>query len=392
MPRQFSPKSWLWLTAGRLVLPHVALVVLLLVSSRVAAETPLAAAIDRLVKKQGFTDEGPGVAILIVQPGRTTFKKGYGLAKLHPKTPITPETLFELASVSKTFTATGTLRLAEQKKLSIDDDVRDYLPELPEYDPQRPIRIRDLLQHTSGLPDYMQFADVPARHKDFWVNEDYAAEFARQREQHPLDFRTGRKYEYNNTNFMLLALIVERVSKRSFGTFLHDEVFAPAGMTSTFVYENPSAVPAGRGTLCAIGYEKTKKGWDAAWGVPPDRHETLLTVGDGAVWTNLADMAHWDAALRHHKLLNAATLREALKPSRTDDGQTNGYGLGWSVYLDDSGRMNGFGHDGSWGGFRTSYYHYQLADRTTVILSNRGSFDPDKFWYALNDVVEKAGW
>ena len=361
-------------------------------SASVVAEAPLDAAIDRLVKKHGITADGPGISILIVQPGRPPFKKGYGLANLNEKKPITPQTLFELASVSKTFTATATLMLEERGKLSVNDDVRKYLPELPKYAPDRPIRISNLLQHTSGLPDYMQFDDVPARHKGFWVNEDYAKEFARQREEFPLDFPTGQKYDYNNTNYMLLGLIIERVSKKSFGTFMRDEIFVPAGMKSTFVYESPQSVPKDRSAACAIGYEKKKKAWQAAWGVPPARHESLLTVGDGAIWTNLDDMANWDAALRDYRLVKKATMERALKPSKTRDGETNDYGFGWQVYLDDEGRMNGFGHEGSWGGFETTFYRYLLANRTTVILSNRSTFDPDKFWDALNDVVEEAGW
>ncbi|HEV3343419.1 MAG TPA: serine hydrolase domain-containing protein [Pirellulales bacterium] len=361
----------------------------LCVGQATADESPLAHAVDRLVKKNGITADGPGVAILLVQPGKPVFKKGYGLARLRDQTPITPQTLFELASVSKTFTATATLLLHERGKLSVHDDVRKYLPELPKYDPAHPIKISDLLHHTSGLPDYLALDDVPSRHGDVLVNEDYAREFARQRQKFPLAFPTGQKYAYNNTNYMLLGLIIGRVAKKSYGQFMHDEIFLPAGMKSTFVYESPGAIPSGRAQSCAIGYEKDKKHWAEAWGVRPFREERHLEVGDGAIWTNLEDMQHWDAALREHKLIKKATMRMALEPSKTRDGQTNGYGFGWQVYTNDSGGMNGFGHEGSWGGFRTSYYQYVLASRTTVVLSNRGNFDPDKFWYALNDVVEQ---
>jgi CubicO group peptidase (beta-lactamase class C family) len=118
------------------------------------------------------------------------------------------------------------------------------------------------------------------------------------------------------------------------------------------------------------------------------RNETELTVGDGAVWTNLEDMAAWDAALRAGTLLKPETMQRALKPSRTQDGMKNDYGLGWELFFD-GGTLIGYGHDGSWGGFRTTYYRYLAEDRTTVILSNRGNFDPDAFWYPLNDLIEK---
>ena len=356
-------------------------------------EPPLAAAVDDLARNNGFTADGPGVAVLVIQSGKVLFQKGYGLANLKERTPVTPRTLFELASLSKSFTATAVLILHDRGKLTLDDDVRRYLPELPEYQKDQPIRIRDLLQHTSGLPDYLKFRNVPARHKDYWVNEDYAGEFARRRAKFPRRFPPGQKHEYQNSNYMLLALVVERVAKKSFGTVLHDEVFTPAGMTSAFVYESPKAVPQRRAAGCvpAIGYEKVedKKGWEEAWGAPPFRHEELLTVGDGGVWCNLEDMARWDAALGAGKLVKPSTMKLARTPSKTRDGKTNDYGLGWALYFDKSRRMNGYGHDGAWGGFHSSYYRYLAADRITVLLSNRGDFDPDKFWYALNDVIEK---
>jgi len=352
----------------------------------------LVAAFDQVIEKQGFHAGEPGVAVLIRQPGRFLFQKGYGLANLKTQKPITPETVFELASVSKTFTATAVLILHDRGKLSIEEDVRKHIPELPEYQKSHPIRIRDLLQHTSGLPDYMEFEDITARHKTYRVNEDYVGLFARQKKEFPLDFRTGEKYDYNNTNFMLLAVVVERVAKKPFSRFLRDEIFNPVGMQHSFVFDRPDAgADPAAGRVHAVGYEwrKKKAEWAPSWGLPPDRHEEMLTVGDGSVWTNLEDMAKWDEAVREQKLLKAATWNLALTPSKTRDGQTNGYGLGWGLYFNNGGETYGFGHDGSWGGFETSYYRYLAADRTTVILSNRGTCNTDKVWTALEGVVER---
>ena len=220
----------------------------------------LVAAIDKLVEANGINASEPGVAVLIHQPGKLLFQKGYGMANLKAEKPITPRTMFELASVSKTFTATAVLILHDRGKLSIQDDVRSHLPELPEYEKRHPIRIRDLLQHTSGLPDYMDFENVPSRHKAFWVNDDYLDLFAKRRDQFPLVFPTGEKYVYNNTNYLLLASIIERVGKRSFGRFLRDEVFTPAGMEHSFIYEGPRAIPDNPpGYAKAVGYTWRKK-------------------------------------------------------------------------------------------------------------------------------------
>jgi CubicO group peptidase (beta-lactamase class C family) len=356
-----------------------------------SADAKLVAAIDKLVEKNGIRADEPGVAVLVHQPGRLVFQKGYGCANLQTKEPITPRTLFELASVSKTFTATAVLILHDLGKLSLDDDVRQHLPELPVYDKARPIRVRDLLQHTSGLPDYMAFEDVPARNSSFHVNEDYLGMFARRQRQFPLDFPTGQNYDYNNTNFMLLAIIVERAGKRPYAQFLKEEIFTPVGMSHSFLFDSPSAAPAAAGGYNhAIGYQwrPKKKTWNPDWGVPPDRHPDMLTVGDGSVWTNLEDMLKWDEAVRAERLLKPATWKLALTPSKTRDGQTNGYGLGWTTYCEPTGELYGYGHDGSWGGFETSYYRYLTADNTIVLLSNRSNFNNDKLWKGLDRLVE----
>jgi CubicO group peptidase (beta-lactamase class C family) len=178
--------------SSRVLRFSLGLSVLLVLPIAAWPQTSVEPAIDGLVQNQGIARDGPGVAILIHQPGKVQFAKGYGLANLADRTPITPQTLFELASVSKTFTSTAVLILHERGKLSVDDEVRKFLPELPVYR-GRPIRIRDLLQHVSGLPDYMDFEDVPAAHKTFWDNDDYVGEFARQRRKFPLRFLPGAK-------------------------------------------------------------------------------------------------------------------------------------------------------------------------------------------------------
>ncbi|MBA4017475.1 MAG: hypothetical protein C0483_09915 [Pirellula sp.] len=362
--------------------------IFLLINSA-SADERLTKGIDRLVAREGITDDSPGVAILVYQPGKINFRKGYGLADLKTKTPITPRTMFELASLTKPFTATAILMMQDRGLLTIDDDVRTYLPELPEYR-SGPIRIRQLLAHTSGLPEYLEMENVPARHRTYWTNEDYVGEFARQRSDYPLEFAVGQRYEYCNSNYLLAGTVIARVAKTSYGTFLRNEIFAPCGMKQSFVYESPTSAPAppANGYHRAVGYERGKQQlWKAAWGVPPARNEETLTVGDGGIWTNLEDMAAWDAAQRAGTLLQPATNARSHQRSRSADGKQNDYGLGWELFFED-GKLIGYGHNGSWGGFRTSYYRYLKADRSTVILSNRGNFDADGFWYPLNDVIE----
>jgi CubicO group peptidase (beta-lactamase class C family) len=364
-----------------------------MLSGRAAAdESPLDKGFDELLHKFGFRDEGPGVAVLVRRPGAVLLQRCFGFAHLKDSTPITPRTLFDLASVSKNFTAAAILLLHDRGKLSLLDDVREYIPEFPVFDPAHPIRLTDMLHHVSGVPDYMSLIEVPARNRTYWVNEDYVAEFARLGKRNPPLFPNGQKYSYSNTNYVFLAVVVARVSGKSFGTFLVDEIFKPAGMKHSFVFESPTSVPQkqAEGYVNAIGYKKSEGVWEASWGTPPNRLETRFAVGDGGVWTNLEDMAAWDDAIRSHKLIKPITMHMALVPSETTDGKVNMYGRGWSLYFNyETGKLIGYGHNGLWDGFRTSYYRYLAADRTSIILSNRGDFQPDKFWYPLNDLVGK---
>ncbi|MFZ4594923.1 MAG: serine hydrolase domain-containing protein [Verrucomicrobiaceae bacterium] len=357
--------------------------------------TELVSAIDKLVAKNGIHEDSPGVAIFIRVPGKLHFQKGYGLANVKVQTFITPATLFELASCSKPFTAIALLILAERGLLTLDDDVRDYIPELPAYDSDNPILIRDLLQHTSGLPEYFDFDDegVPMRHKTYAVNEDYIDMFAKMKKDYPLQFRTGSKFEYTNSNFLLLASIVQRLAKQPFGEFVRDEIFIPAGMKHTFICQRPQSVPQEDDEKYnrAFGYEwhEKKKSWKPSWGTPPEWPQKVMVVGDGSVWSNLEDMAKWDSAVRAKKFLNPATWKEALTPSTTRKGKRLDYGKGWFIYAKEDGSVYGYGHDGSWAGFENSYYHQLGTNRTTVILSNRDTLDTDELWTALDALVEK---
>jgi CubicO group peptidase (beta-lactamase class C family) len=330
------------------------------------------AEVDALVRQMGINATQPGVAVLVIHRGHPLLVKGYGLASLRNRAPITPWTRFELASVSKTFTSTAVLKLQERGLLSIDDDVRKYLPELPRYE-GRPLRISDMLHHISGLPVYFDLKNVPMRNKTYWVSEDYPVEFARQRQRFPLKFSIGQKYEYNNSNYMLMAVVIERAAKKPFGRFMHDEIFLPAGMPNTFVYSSPGSVPK---NLCpcdnALGYQPKVNGWEESWGTAPARLEKNLEVGDGAVWSNLRDLANWDAAIRANKLVKGDTMKLAFSPSKTHDGKTNNYGFGWSLDIDRSGKLLSISHDGDWAGFKTSYYNSVVKNLSVVLLSNRG--------------------
>jgi CubicO group peptidase (beta-lactamase class C family) len=338
--------------------------------------------VDTIVGKYIHAD-GPGMAVLVIKDGQVVHKKGYGLANLEREVPITPQTTFELASVSKQFTATAILLLADRGKLRINDDVHKYLPELPPYDTKRPIRIRDLLHHTSGLADYLEFKRIPASDPKFPTNAEVFAQLLKHKR---LLFPTGTKYEYSNTGYMVLALVVEKASGKSLGTFLHDEVFEPMGMVDTVVFENRQVVRRRR----AIGYELKEgapefKDDDSPAAVfsktRRDRFQVAdsetIIVGDGSIWSNVNDMALWDAAVREKKILKSETWQEAFTNLKLDNGNEpdEDYGFGWELTLGPRGRLIEVSHGGAWNGFGTSIRHYLNEGLTTVILCNIDSWD-----------------
>ena len=167
---------------------------------------------------------------MVIDHGKVVFSKCAGLARLTDKKPITPQTTFELCSVSKQFTGAAILRLYEQGKLNLDDDIRKFIPEMPVYDANNPIRILDVARMTSGLPDdHVRPERRSSKNPDYWTNEDFAGEFARQLDKFPLKYPTGQDCEYSNTGYMVLGLIVERASKQRYSAFMKKEFFDPLG-------------------------------------------------------------------------------------------------------------------------------------------------------------------
>lgn len=226
------------------------------------------------------------------------------------------------------------------------------------------------------------------------MNEDFIDIFGEKQNHYPLKFRTGTRYGYCNSNFLLLASIVQRVAKKPFADFVREEIFLPAGMQHSFVCQSPQNVlQEAEPDRCnrALGYEwhEEKAEWRPSWGCPPEHPQWNMVVGDGGVWSNLEDMAKWDTAVRAKKFLRPETWKLALTPSTTRDGKVLEYGKGWFIYADDDGSVYGYGHDGSWSGFETTCYRHLGTNRSTVILSNRDTMDTDKLWEALDALVEK---
>lgn len=361
---------------------HAATVLVFLLSfAFVTADSPkpagtLTTELDEYLAKQ-FPADAPGAAVLVLHHGKVFVDKGYGLSNFEKKTPIAPTTNFDLASCSKQFTALAVMLLADRGKLSFDDDVRKHIPELPAYDPERPIRIRDLLHHTSGLPDYTSF--WKNKFDDFTkLTCEGVVELLKDRK---LDFPTGDKFAYSNTNYALLPVIVSRVSGKRFGEFMRYEVFQPLGMNRTVVFDDMATVVPERAT----GYRRRGKDWIVSALDGP-------TCGDGNVFSNLQDLARWDAAISAGMLAKPETWKLAMSPGKTNDGKATKYGFGWNL-----GERNGKpfqNHGGGWAGTRTAIARFPESQLTIVLLSNNEGTSPGRVCNRIADIAlakEKSG-
>jgi CubicO group peptidase (beta-lactamase class C family) len=309
----------------------------------------------------------PGAAVLVIHEGRILLKKGYGLANVETKEPIRPDTVFDLASVSKQFTAMAILMLSERSKLSLEDPLTKFFPDFPPY--AQKITVRHLLNHTSGLADYMESLTAEGKINKDWKPggfEPTSAETMRLLAGVKVGrFTAGEKFEYSNSGYVVLGQIVGKASGRSLPQFLKENVFQPLGMKSTLVADESRPKIKNR----AISY-----GLDAGKYENADYTPLNLIYGDGNVNTTIEDMYLWDQALYSHKLVKAATLMQAFTSGKLNSGKETGYGFGWVTWK--YGGLDILSHAGGWAGFRTDIMRIPSERFTVVVLSNFARFSP----------------
>ncbi len=317
-----------------------------------ATPDPRAATLDAMLRAS-IPADGPGAAVAVALHGHSILARGYGLADLASQTPITTRTRFDLASVSKQFTAMVLARLQQRGLVRLTDDVRKYLPSLPVFDARRPLRVADLAHMTSGLPDYTEALDDfddPAH----LGNDDVVTWAAQQR----LGFPTGTRFEYCNTNYVLLARVLEVAGKRRFAELLAAEVLRPLGMTSV-VLDQARVIPER-----AQGYQRAGRGWT------PVRDDVPVT-GDGNLFASLDDLQRWDRGLS--TLLPPDDLAALLTPGQLDSGTAHDYALGWTIGGEPDHRVAD--HSGAWTGTATYIARHLDDGLTIIILSNDEGFD-----------------
>jgi CubicO group peptidase (beta-lactamase class C family) len=320
---------------------------------------------------EGLASAGePGLAVLVVDDGRVAFERAIGVTDLRTRRGIDGATNFRLASVTKQLTAAAVMLLVRDGKLGYEDRLTDFFPDFPEYG--RPITVRHLLNHTSGLPDYedlMPPADPSVPLEEVQIRDDEVLDLMQK--QAAGEFIPGTRWAYSNSAYVLLGLAVAKASGQPFGEFLRERVFAPLGMSGTAAHE------PGRDDVPNRAYGHSLE--DGRWR-ETDQSPTSATLGDGGVYSSLADLLKWDEALRCHTLLSEAEMRPALTPApvtrglRKDvDGRPVAYGFGW--YLNPWQGRPRMWHTGETAGFRTAIMRFTGDGLTVIVLCNRADLD-----------------
>jgi CubicO group peptidase (beta-lactamase class C family) len=328
------------------------------------------------------SSNAPGAAALVVREGRIVFRRGYGVTDLRTLRPIDAKTNFRLASFTKQFTAACIMLLAHDGKLHYDDHLTDFFPEFPAYG--KAITVRNLLNHTSGLEDYgellmKQYPDTPPEK----VPQILDAGVLKLLEQQTSGkFPPGSKWEYSNSGYAVLAMIVEKVSGKSFGEFLRERIFVPLKMKNTLAYQKGKNEVPHR----AYGHTKEKDAWHET-----DQSPTSAVLGDGGIYSSLDDLAKWDRALREHTLLSEAEMQPALTPvqptdgpAKSPEGQTVSYGFGW--FLDPYQSHKRMSHNGDTIGFQTTIQRFPDDKMTIIVLANRVDINPEELALKVADL------
>lgn len=354
----------------------------------VAAYSTLAQSSSKELSKQmdsAFSglasSDTPGFAVLVKKDGKVVFRKGYGVRDLRNKTAIDAQTNFRLASFTKQFTAMAIMLLVHDGKLRYDQSLTDIFPNFPAY--EKTITVRNLLNHTGGLPDYEDLMDAAEKSKgQIWSSERQiqdAGVLQLLEKESQGKFAPGTRWEYSNSGYVVLGLIVAKMSGKLFGEFLQERIFTPLKMSHTLVFEKGKNEITNR----AYGHAKKENIF-----VETDQSSTSATQGDGGIYSNLEDLSKWDDALRDHTLLREKDFLPAITPAQLPPGaeaklaedvpdslrgHATAYGFGWFLNLQDS--HPSMWHYGDTMGFKSAILRYTRDNVTVIVLCNRIDLD-----------------
>jgi len=321
--------------------------------------------IDSFIATQMARREIPGVAIGIYSRGQILLAKGYGQANVELGVPVKPETIFQSGSVGKQFVSAAIMMLVEEGKISLEESITRYFPDAPAA--WKPILVKNLLSHTSGLAEYGS-RDRTGSNGPFYLRLDFTEdELLTKIEGLPLEGAPGERWDYRNTNYVLLGILIHRVSGKPYYEFLSERIFRPLGMASTRVISERDIIPNRSAGYKIDNGELKNQEW-----VSP----TFNTTADGALYFNIVDLAKWDDALYGTRLLKQSSLDRMWTPYLLSNGKPNRalYGFGWHIgNQNDHKRMD---HTGGWQGFTTAIARYPDDNLTVVVLTNLRDADP----------------
>ena len=332
--------------------------------------------------------KSPGCAVLVRKDGAAVFERGYGVRDLRTLTAIDAHTDFRLASFTKQFTAMAIMLLVHDGKLRYDEPLTEIFPEFPAYG--RAITVRHLLTHTGGLPDYEDLMEGGPWTETHQIRDDEV--LALLEKQTKGKFAPGTSWDYSNSGYVVLGLIVAKASGMPFGDFLHRRIFATLHMDHTLAYVNGQNEAPNR----AFGHSKRGDSIEQT-----DQSSTSATLGDGGVYSNLEDLSRWDEALEKHTLLAESEMRPARTPIRLANGSETkwpaapgddnlnpgkpvSYGFGW--FLDAYNGRPRMWHSGSTRGFSTVIERFTAEKLTIVVLCNRTDLDASKLALQVADL------
>lgn len=360
-----------------ILLPIVCMFVL---ASFTVAQVPQKSAViagaERAFEKASKTNPmpAPGCAVGVSLNGESVFEKAFGMAEMEHGIANTPQTIFESGSVAKQFTAAALVLLQQDRKLSIDDPVRKYIPELPEY--EKPITIRHILTHTAGLRDWGSVMTLTGAGRGDRVITQAIALDVIYRQKH-LDFTPGAEYSYSNSGYQLAAEIVERVSKQKFGDFVSERIFKPLGMTKSSWRDDFTRLVPGR----AQGYSKA--GPTAPWSL---NMPIMNVIGNGGMLTTVGDWLKWNAAL-DAKTFGEPFVRSLETRAILNDKRQISYALGLDVAVDSKLKTLGVTHSGGTAGYQTFLARFPEKKLSVAVLCNGFPPSAGDLVYSIMDEI-----
>ena len=308
-----------------------------------------AARVDRVIEQQMAANKIPGVSLAVLREGKIILLKTYGLANVEHQVPVKPETVFQSGSIGKQFTAAAVMILVQENRLSLDDKISKYFPDVPAS--WKDMTVWHLLTHTSGLGDYPPEIDL---RRDY-TEEELFASFKKA----PLDFAPGSSWNYSNAGYATLGMLIGKVTGKFYGDFLQERIFKPVGMTTARIISEADIVPNRAAGYRLLAGELKNQEW-----VSPSTNSTA----DGSLYVSILDLAKWEAALNTDGPLTQASREKIWTPAKLSSGATKGYGFGWHL-AELHGRRIAL-HGGAWQGFKSHIVRFLDTKLTIIFLAN----------------------